>query len=113
MAQSDGQNSGVIEATQKAAMSQEAIKASGAGKAYQSVAQSTAIAVQDAADYLRNVSTISTTAQGVAMAKFIATKDPIYLQVIQEAQKMTVKASAAFKQIGTDAGDVLKGFPSS
>ncbi len=34
---------------------------SGNGKAYQSVAQSAAIAIQDATDALRNITTISTT----------------------------------------------------
>ena len=41
-------------------------------KAFQSVAQSTALAVQDAVDNLRNVNTISSTAIGVAMAQMLA-----------------------------------------
>ena len=54
----------VINQVQTATMSATVVKTSGAGKAYQSVAQSAAIAVQDAADALRNVSTNATTAAG-------------------------------------------------
>lgn len=63
----------VINQVQTATMATTVVKTSGAGKAYQSVAQSAAIAVQDAADALRNVSTIATTAAGVAMAQYLAT----------------------------------------
>ncbi|MBC2806418.1 hypothetical protein C3Y94_025010, partial [Rhizobium ruizarguesonis] len=42
----------VINQVQTATMSASVVKTSGAGKAYQSVAQSAAIAVQDAADAL-------------------------------------------------------------
>ncbi|BBD10075.1 hypothetical protein [Desulfovibrio ferrophilus] len=84
----------------------------GAGKAYQSVAQSTAIAVQDAADYLRNIGTISSTAQGVAMAQLLATGDEKYVTALTEAQKMAGQAASVFRDIGSNAADVLKGFPS-
>jgi len=83
----------------------------GAGKAFQSVAQSTAIAVQDAADYLRNIETISSTAQGVALAQLLATGDTKYVQALEQAQKMAVQAASAFRDIGSNAADVLKGFP--
>ncbi|NVK72148.1 hypothetical protein C0J08_20175 [Marinomonas sp. CT5] len=79
-------------------------------KARQSIAQSTAIAVQDAADNLRNLNTISTTAIGVAMAELIATGDPKYITVIEQAQKVMEKGTANFAELGTKAADVAKGF---
>ncbi len=48
------------------------IKIAGAGRAYQSVAQSSAIAIQDATDYMRNMSAIAVTATGVGMAQLVA-----------------------------------------
>ena len=88
------------------------VREEGAGKAYQSVAQSTAIAIQDATDNLRNLNTISATAMGVSMAQFIETGDPKYAQAIELAQKMATMAAGNFMLIGTNAADVLKGYPS-
>lgn len=88
------------------------IRQEGAGKSYQSVAQSTAIAIQDATDNLRNINTISSTAIGVAMAQFLATGEPKYAQAIEMAQKMSTEAASNFKTVGTNASDVLKGYPS-
>jgi hypothetical protein len=88
------------------------IREEGAGKAYQSVAQSMALAIQDATDNLRNINTISATAIGVSMAQFLETKDPVYAQAIELAMKMSVEAASNFKTIGTNAADVLKGYPS-
>jgi len=98
---------------QQSVMSQNVIKASGAGKSYQSVAQSTAIAVQDAADNLRNVSIMSTTAAGVAMAQLLATGESKYKDVITEANNMVSDAADNFSKIGKDAADVLSNYPSS
>ncbi|KAA0679030.1 hypothetical protein [Roseomonas genomospecies 6] len=103
----------VINQTQTATMSQQVITASGAGKAYQAVAQSTAMAVQDATDTLRNVSTIATTAIGVAMAQLLATGDPKYVTALTQAQGMMTSAASDFSSIGTAASTVLKSFPSS
>lgn len=102
----------VINQVQLATMQPQVVLTSGAGKAYQSVAQSSAIAVQDAADALRNVSTIATTAAGVAMAQYLATGLPKYKDVIQEAQTMVTGATSDFKAIGEAAASVLKNFPS-
>ncbi len=87
-------------------------RAEGAGKAYQSVAQSTAIAVQDAADNLRNVNSISTTALGVLLSQFIETGDQKYADAINIAQNMQINAANAFKLVGINSADVLKDFPS-
>ncbi|WP_018606662.1 hypothetical protein [Uliginosibacterium gangwonense] len=101
----------VINQVQLATMSPQVVLTSGAGKAYQSVAQSTAIAVQDAADALRNISTIATTAAGVAMAQLLATGDDKYAKVLDKAQGMMQSATDDFSKIGTTAATVLKEFP--
>ena len=93
-------------------LSGDVVRVNGAGKAYQSVAQSMAIAIQDATDNLRNTGQISNTAQGVAMAKLLETKNAFYVQVLEYAQKMNDSAAETFKTIGINAADILKGFPS-
>ena len=80
-------------------------------KAQQSVAQSSAIAIQDAADNLRNLSTITTTAIGVALAQLLATGDPKYAKVIEEAQKVMLKGTENFADIGKKSAQVLQDFP--
>jgi hypothetical protein len=102
-----------INAMQQATMSQAVVKTSGAGKAYQSVAQSMAIAVQDAADHMRNLQAISSTAVGVATAMMIAeeTTDP-WKDIIKEAQKIVATGAENFATIGKDAAKILEEFPS-
>ncbi len=80
-------------------------------KAQQAVAQSAAIAIQDAADNLRNLSTITTTAIGVALAQLLATGDEKYAKVIEEAQKVMVNGTENFASIGEKASKVLQDFP--
>ena len=101
----------VINQAQTATMSAQIVLTSGAGKAYQSVAQSTAIAVQDATDALRNISTIATTAAGVAMAQLLA-GNPNSENALQVAQKMMEDATNDFSRIGAAAAAVLREFPS-
>lgn len=79
-------------------------------KAQQAVAQSTSIAVEDAAENLRNISTITSTAMGVALAKLLATGDPKYSKVIKEAQQILENATEHFATVGEKAATVLKGF---
>lgn len=90
------------------------VKTEGAGKAYQSVAQSMALAVQDATDYLRNISTVASTAVAVATEMMISDPEKLgeYVQIINQAQETVNKAAETFQGIGNDAGDVLKNFPS-
>ncbi len=88
-------------------------QATGAGKAYQSVAQSTAIAVQDAADYLRNMGTITSTTIGVAFAEWMVTKEPSpYKDIIQQATETMGAATATFGAIGKAATTVVQNYPS-
>ena len=96
---------------QKATLSPAVIKASGAGKSYQSVAQSTAIAVSDATTYMRNLETISATTIGAAIAKFFATGDAQVLAVIPVALALIPVASADFAMIGAAAQTILSTWP--
>lgn len=106
----------LINQVQHAVMGPQVVLTSGAGKAYQSVAQTSAIAVQDAADALRNISTIATTAAGVAMAQLMlpANKPNTeqYTNVLQEAQKMMTSAVGDFSAISNAAANLVKQFPS-
>lgn len=103
----------LINEAQTATLGAQVVRTSGAGKAYQSVAQSAAIAVQDAADALRNVSTIATAAAGVALAQMLAGNDaPKYQTVLNSAQDMMKSATEDFGKIGESASAILKNFPS-
>ena len=93
-------------------ISPQLVKEEGAGKAYQSVAQSMAIAIQDATDNLRNLNTISATAIGVSMAQYLETGDEKYQTAIQLAQSIATGAAENFQNIGSNAATVLNGFPS-
>ncbi len=104
--------SAALATAQQSTLSSNAIVAQGAGKAYQSVAQSMAIAVQDATDGLRNTTTMATTAMGVALAQFLATKNADYLQAIPPAQGMIASAAASLATVGSTATTILKSFPS-
>jgi hypothetical protein len=113
MSEIDNVNSqilGSIEAVNQATMSPLPARESGLDKATQAVAQSAAMAIQDATDNLRNSMTIATTAIGVAMSQFIATGDHGYKHVIDSAQDVIDKAAKQFKHIGTDSAEVLQGF---
>ncbi len=101
---------GSVEAVALATMPPMDARVSGLGKAVQSVAQSAAIAVQDATDNLRNSMIIATTAIGVAMSQLIATGDPAYTQVIETAKGVIDAAARQFNDIGSDAASVLSGF---
>ncbi len=104
--------SDALTSAQATVLSSNMIVAQGAGKAYQSVAQSMAIAVQDATDGLRNTTTMATTAMGVALAQFLATKDEEYLKAIAPAQGMITASTTTLTTVGTTATTILKAFPS-
>jgi hypothetical protein len=101
-----------INQIQAAVLSPQVVRTSGAGKAYQSIAHSAAIAVQDAADALRGVSIIAATGSGVAMTRFLVTGDAKYLLGITAAQDMVKIATEDFARIGAAAAEALKNFPS-
>ena len=86
-------------------------KNEGSAVAYQAVAQATSMAVQDATDYLRNISVIAATTVAVASAKMIEqeTTTP-WSDIITTAQDTVNTAAATFATIGGDAAVVLAGF---
>jgi len=86
------------------------VTTSGNGKAYQSVAQSAAIAIQDATDALRNISTIATTASGVAIAQALAEKPNA--PAMQEIQQMMTTAIQDYTAIANATVAMLNAFPS-
>lgn len=79
-------------------------------RAVQSIGQTTAIVIQDAADMLRNINTIEITTIGAATAKWIATKDPAYQQIIENAMKVMQDAAGLYLTIGANAHEVLTKF---
>lgn len=95
-----------------AVMGQQTVITSGSGKAYQSIAQTAAIAVQDAADTLRNIQTIATTATGVAMAEWLATQGarPDMDKFFQYTATMMTNATNDFTKIGSASSTIVNEF---
>ena len=89
------------------------VKTEGAGKAYQSVAQSMAIAVQDTTDYLRNITTLSSTAIAVCTQLMLQERrvDP-YGDIIAKSQQTLNETVQIFERIGSSSAKILKEFPS-
>jgi hypothetical protein len=84
----------------------------GSAKAFNYVAQAAAMAVQDATDNLRNVSTLSTTAVGVAMTQLISSGDiETWGPVVRVAQGLVKTCAEDFHHIGETASRVLRHFP--
>jgi len=101
-----------LQAVQQASLTGTVISHSGAGKAYQSVAQSSAIAIQDATDQLRNFGTIGTTAAGVAVAQMLATGDyQTFGNVLKEINKMLTDSADNFNTVSGYASSVVSEFP--
>lgn len=82
-----------------------------AGVGYQKASQAAALAVQDATDYLRNVMTIASTAEGMALKLMLETKDPFYSTVLTEAQSAVSAAAANLEAVGKSATAVATSFP--
>lgn len=91
------------------------VKTEGAGKAYQSVANSMAITVQDATDYLRTNLMVSAAVSAVCLEKMLENPPlnvPIYEPVLKQAQTNVATATKNFTEVGTAAANVLNNFPS-
>ena len=98
--------------SQSATLNPDVLLTSGAGRAYQVVATSAAIAIQDATDMLRNISTVSTTAIGVAMAQLIE-GDADAREALEAAQRALDNAAKTYATICEAAARSLKDFPAS
>ncbi|MFQ3220033.1 MAG: hypothetical protein ACI96W_002400 [Paraglaciecola sp.] len=106
-------DSSALSVNQQNGMSATANKLSGAGKAYQSVAQSTGMAIQDATDALRNVQTMANTAKGVALAQMLVTEDvPTFTKITAAIAVMEAASVANFTSIGSAATSIISSFPS-
>lgn len=75
--------------------------------AQQSIAQSSALAIADAIDNLRNLNTLSTTAIGVALSQLVDTCDTKYCSVIEEAQKVVTRGAENIGTVGEKIVTVL------
>ena len=75
--------------------------------AQQSIAQSTAIALADATDNLRNINTLSTTAIGVALSQYIESGDPKFKEVIENTQDLVSRGADNFGKVGEQIAIVL------
>ena len=93
----------------------QVVRTEGAGKAYQSVANSMAITVQDATDYLRTNLMVSGAAIAVCIEKMVAAPEEnveTYGPVLEKAQQNIATAIENFTQVGLAAAEVLSKFPS-
>ena len=73
-----------------------------------SVNQSVAVAVQDATDLLRNISTIETTVIGIASAKWLAEPaNPSYEKIITNATETISAAVKNLADVGETTSKVL------
>jgi|GEM_PF-1268413 len=78
-------------------------------EAQQSIAQSTAIAMADATDNLRNLNTLSTTAIGVALSNYIETGNPEHAKAIEAAQTVAEKGAQNFESVSQKVAQLFKG----
>ncbi|MEJ2692696.1 MAG: hypothetical protein P8166_06440 [Candidatus Thiodiazotropha sp.] len=80
--------------------------------AYPKVSQAAAFAVQDATDYLRNIMTMSTTAQGVIFKLMVEdeAKAPLYIPILEQVQAAVTASQENLQAVGKSAAAVLSGF---
>ncbi|HEY0013377.1 MAG TPA: hypothetical protein VGB79_11075 [Allosphingosinicella sp.] len=100
-----------IDEAQAATLDHQVVRTDGAGKAYHAVAQAAAIAVQDAADALRSMTAIASTAAGVALAQYLATGDPRFLDALDRSRGLVDQAIADYAAIGAASARIVTDFP--
>ena len=85
----------------------------GGAIAYEKAAQAASIAVQDAADYQRNVMSISTVAQGKALAMMLADQSKIPQATVVMVLAMVASLAAALTagQVGGEQTKMITAFP--
>ncbi|HBB96138.1 MAG TPA: hypothetical protein DC054_12180 [Blastocatellia bacterium] len=81
--------------------------ATAAGSPALAISFTTAIVMNDAADMLRNVSTIQITAIGAATAAWIASANPVYKEIITSSISTLQEAAALYLTIGENAYKVF------
>ncbi|KJZ09902.1 MAG: hypothetical protein ACPGUE_10560 [Marinomonas sp.] len=77
-------------------MSNEATQDKTQSIASKSLAQSGALAVQDAANTMRDMNTLLSTAAGVALANFIESGDPKYLEALDKLNSQAKDSKSNF-----------------
>lgn len=86
----------------------------GTAIAYEKVAQAAALAVQDGTDYQRNVLSISTVAQGKALAMMFAEKTVTpYAEILLLAIVASIGATITVGLVNAAATEVASTFPKS
>lgn len=99
-----------VAAVRKSLLDPKSTTEVGAGMAYQSVAQATANAVQDASTSLRNISTISTAAICMIVEQMVKKDDATYVDLIPKIQETMAQAAKNFAAVGHEARLVLQQF---
>lgn len=82
--------------------------------AHEAVAQATALAIQDAADYMRNVAMLAQAGMSVAATKIVS--DPAkagdWASAIQQLQAIADHGVKFFTEVGKAATEVVEEYPS-
>lgn len=80
--------------------------------AYPTVSQAAAYAVQDAEEYMRNIMTMSATAQGVIFKLMVENeaKAPLYIPILEQVQAAVTASQANLEAVGTSAATILSSF---
>ncbi|AQM69927.1 hypothetical protein ACOMICROBIO_LMKGKHOH_04029 [Vibrio sp. B1FIG11] len=73
-----------------------------------SLAQSGALAVQDAANSFRDMNTLLTTASGVALANFIESGDASYLQALDKINEQAKASKDNFIELYSNVNQARK-----
>ncbi|NEO78752.1 hypothetical protein [Moorena sp. SIO4G3] len=105
-------NIGLINKTN---LNSKTIRKEGAGKAYQSVSQSMAMVVQDAANYEGNLFSLSQAAIAVSIEKIVQNPEmniPKYSPVIGLSQDIVNTGAKTVFKVARKAGRILEDFPS-
>jgi hypothetical protein len=80
--------------------------------AYPKISQAAAFSVQDATDYMRNIMTMSATAQGVILKLMVENeaKAPLYIPILQQVQAAVTASQENLEAVGKSAAAVLSSF---
>lgn len=80
------------------------------GIAYKIVANAAGLAVQDATDYVRFISTISATVISISLANFAVSKNAKDLEPIEPATTAAANSIQHLTAVGTAAAEVMGDF---
>lgn len=82
------------------------------GQAYQGVANSMALAVENTSSNLANFSTIVQAGMAKALEEYMVTQSETWVTVIAELQALLLTQASTLKTVGQDAGTVMAVFGS-